>query len=377
MSGRFAVIVSTRDGVSIFHDAFGARTIYYLKDNRRPVFASHAGLIGHAFGVPRSLEMDRLISTPEFAKRWVKYLPGDMTMFEGVFALVPNHSLNFPSMETYRYWPDRGVSPSTFDDFFQEIDALFMSTIDFLGDRYTPVFGITGGIDSRAVYSAWRKRGIAFRGFSWGRPRLKSAEIPIVNAIVSYLGVPHEMIDFSGKHDRAIAAIAGENIGEFRGSSPLAAEMYGFCARFPSAVFVRGHGGEIVRGFYNLESDPMENASPVEMARVYRAARPSEYASLSRAAFEDFHQRADYEGIDRYGFDINDIFYWEHRMGMWAGAMVNELDAAVLSFPGINSRAVYEAAFGLPREERLTKNLLRRVVQRYDPQLAEIAVDPR
>jgi hypothetical protein len=61
-------------------------------------------------------------------------------------------------------------------------------------------------------------------------------------------------------------------------------------------------------------------------------------------------------------------------MGMWGAAMLNEMDPACYSLVGINSRAVFETAFGLPAEERLTKELLRRVTWNYDVPLAEIAV---
>ena len=41
-------------------------------------------------------------------------------------------------------------------------------------------------------------------------------------------------------------------------------------------------------------------------------------------------ERANYgEELIRCGFDLNDIFYWEHRMGMWGSAVHNEMDPAV------------------------------------------------
>jgi hypothetical protein len=374
MSGRFALIVSRGESVSIFHDAFGARTIYYWKGGDVPAFASHAGLVGHAFRASRSAAMQRLVGMPEYAKRTVKYLPGDMTMFEGVFALVPNNFLRFPSMETLRYWPDRDVSPSTFEDFFQEIDALLMRMIDFLGGRYVPIFGITGGIDSRVMYAASRKRGISFRGVTWLDPYLKASEVPTVEAIVAYLGVPHDWIEVAGGCDLGAAAIARQNIGEFRGASRLTAKMHALYGSLDASVFIRGYGGEIVRGFYNRLRRPMQSSSSAEMARAYGATQENDYCSAVRAAFDGFRQRANYRDVDRFKLDMNDLFYWEHRMGMWGGAMLNEMDPACLSLVGINGREVYEAAFGLPAEERLTKELLRGVARRYDAPLAEIAV---
>jgi hypothetical protein len=301
-------------------------------------------------------------------------------MYEGVFALTPNNRLTFPSMKTTRYWPDRPIASSSFDDFFCEIDTLFRSSIRYLSQHYTPVFGISGGIDSRSVFAAWQKHGAAFRGVTWKRQYLKPSEISSVAAIVDYLNRPHETIEFTGEFDREIATVAGINCGEYRAPSRLTAEMHKLFGDNARSIFVRGYGGEIARGFYNTPPmastfrPPMADDSPAEMTRVYDAKRSTYYGSLVFTAFKGFARRANYQDIDRFGFDVNDIFYWEHRMGMWGAAMLNEMDAAMFSFAGINSRAVFERAFGLPRDERLTKDLLRRVVRRYDTTLAEVEV---
>jgi len=99
-----------------------------------------------------------------------------------------------------------------------------------------------------------------------------------------------------------------------------------------------------------------------------------EYAKrVGLAAFEGFMARANYdERLMRFDFDLNDVFYWEHRMGMWGAAMHNEMDPVMLSMTGFNSREVYEAAFGMDPRKRLTKKLLLEVIRRYDKRMAEI-----
>jgi hypothetical protein len=84
-------------------------------------------------------------------------------------------------------------------------------------------------------------------------------------------------------------------------------------------------------------------------------------------------ERANYdERLMGWGFDLNDVFYWEHRMGMWGAAMHNEMDPVMLSMTGFNSREVYEAGFGMDSGKRLTKTLLLEVIRRYDEPMAEI-----
>ena len=57
---------------------------------------------------------------------------------------------------------------------------------------------------------------------------------------------------------------------------------------------------------------------------------------------------------------------------MWASMSFNQFDTALYTLSGFNSRAVCEAAYGLPDRERLTKTLFLEVIRRYDEGLAEI-----
>ena len=59
-------------------------------------------------------------------------------------------------------------------------------------------------------------------------------------------------------------------------------------------------------------------------------------------------------------------------MGVWVSGRLNEMDAALPSLVGFNSRPVFTRAFGMEPRERLTKELLHRVIHRYDEPLASI-----
>ena len=70
-----------------------------------------------------------------------------------------------------------------------------------------------------------------------------------------------------------------------------------------------------------------------------------------------------------FGYEPSDLFYWEHRMGMWGACMLNEMDPAMPSLVGFGPRRLYAAAFGLPDTERFGKELQARLLERDDPEL--------
>ena len=82
-------------------------------------------------------------------------------------------------------------------------------------------------------------------------------------------------------------------------------------------------------------------------------------------------KRANYNE-NLYNVDIRDLYYWEQRMGAWAANMLNEMDPVVYSITGINSRPLFEAAFGLRDEERLGQGLMLDITGRYDKTFAKI-----
>jgi len=94
------------------------------------------------------------------------------------------------------------------------------------------------------------------------------------------------------------------------------------------------------------------------------------------SAFEGFRDRAGYDRFDNDAFDANDIFYWEHRLGVSFASGLNEVDVSVPSLFGFNSRTVCEAAYGLSDDERLSKLLFVEVMRRYDAYIAEVPFWP-
>jgi len=367
LTGRFAAIVLDEKPY-VVQDAFGAQTVFY-RDKGKAI-ASHAGLLAAAYGHSRNKVAADFIKTPEYKSRSVCYLPGLMTMHEGIKPLIPNHTYGLRSGEITRIWPLKERRSSTFDEFFNEFTVLLdaMATVD------RPILGVTGGIDTRVLVAGLSSRNVPIRTVTWSPPRIDKKEIPIVENTVKVLGLNHVWLLHEADRADPIAVVSGQNSGGFRGGSRITADT---ARLFSEGTFVRGYGGEIIRGFYNLRNRKMTGSNVGEMVEAYgssmREKNPSaEYLRVVTEAFEEYSDICDYS--DLRGFNPNDVFYWEHRMGVWGACMHNEMDAAVYNMTGINSRPLFEVSYGLPDEERLTKHLLNRIVISQVPAMADVKV---
>jgi hypothetical protein len=229
------------------------------------------------------------------------------------------------------------------------------------------IFGITGGVDSRAIFCNFVANCVPFEGVTWIGHYIKPAEHAVVEALVDVCEIDHRYVYPRTPARPEIADAANEASGLFRGPSRLVAAMSRY---YTGATFVKGHGGEIMRGFYNLRKSRMPDLSPHSMASAYGGPYGSA-RELAREMFTEFTVRAEYSTVPS-SYDPNDIFYWEHRMGMWGAPALNEMDLVMNSIIGFNSRPLFAAAFGLPPEQRLTKELLEKVVAVHSSTLAAI-----
>lgn len=381
LSGRFALLVLHGDRGKVFHDALGARTIFYKNDGRFAL-SSHAELLSHASRIGPSKKMQAFVASSSFNDMKMKALPGDETMYEGVHGLPPNLYYDIGQRRTVRYWPRRARRESSFDELFSLLDRYFRELVDFVASPKRPVVSITGGIDSRTILSAFLYYGVDLKTVTWTILSFKDWEIEPVNEIVRYIGVPHALVDKNNSKINNVSFIGLRNSGNFRSPSHMVSGMYRLYGHDPHAIFVRGHGSGTIRGSINANKKlmPMQSSSVDEMVRIFmcqmwgRGDTPdSNFYQAAYNSFQGFRERADYDNlsVDDLGLDINDIFNMEYR-SLWGGASLNEVDPALNSIFGFNNRLLWECAYGLPPSERLTKNLFLRVIERYDKNLAKI-----
>jgi hypothetical protein len=376
LSGRFALLVLDGDSGDVFHDTFGTRMIFYTTATSFAL-ASHAQLLACAFSAKPMVD-SVLASLP--------FLPADMTMFEGVFALPPNHRYNIGNRKVIRYWPRKPRLKRDFDSFFRAIDAHCRALIEFVREPRKPLLSLTGGVDSRLLVSAFHHYGAYFSTLTFRNFHFEPWEAEPVAEMVRYLRVNHDDLDETNDLENAITLIGARNSGRHKVFRPaFVGGLWRRYGRSSAAIFVPGLGASAIRGFYNLEAFPMRDLSALEMCRMFITGGTSERIPLRDptklraivSAFEGFCERAGYQRFNPSTFDINDIFFIEHRAGQLESAGIMELDVAIPAIVGFNNRAVFEEAYGLPDDERLSKDLFLNVIQRYDAHLATVPFLPR
>lgn len=379
LTGRFCIIRFESGEVFAAKDAFGSRSVYYSL-NHDGIFSSHAELLAKHLECARDAEMTDLQKSHFYKSLSVKYLPGSRTLYEGVRSLPTNTELNIASKTINRFWPAQPrLEHNNLEAVDQRMDLYFSRLREFLS-RKTVFVGMTGGVDTRfltaGLIAAHKERGdkLDLRGMTWLGGYSSDEEREVAARLANSVGIPVTLIPLGDVKDE-VSKVSGRNSGNMRGPSRLSSGIHHALKDIGKSIFLIGYGGEIVRGFYNLTKNPISDCTAPSLAEAYiKKSRAKgiyedgyDPVPVVTAAFEEFIEDTKIHRAVEHGYDINDIFYWEHRMGNWAAIMLDEIGSGPYCMAGINDRKLYEACLSLPSKVRLKKYFLKRRIDEWVP----------
>ncbi len=380
LSGRFSIIIVNQGESKVFSDPFGSRTIYYKLTEDGPIVGSHSKLVADNSFSKISSVIKNYMRAPEYNNKTTKYLPGDLTIFDDVYYLIPNNFLNLDLQVTTRFWPREQFNPIELTDFKLLVREYFVKLSYFLKQTNNLVyFGLTGGVDTRILIASTKSMGVNFNTITWDYKSLGYYEKDLINGISKYLGRDNVWLNFRSEKQvlfSFLSSVSNSNSGLVRGLSDLVPKT--FCFVPNNSMFVRGLGGEILRGAYNKEISKYKNLETLDyFIKIYNGARNKvtslEYDQFTENAFRNYMKRGNYDNL--YNYDVGDLFYWEHRMAIWASNLLNEYDVALKNLVGINSRILFNAAYGLSGSVRFRRELILDLISEFDSFLASYPTD--
>lgn len=368
VAGRFMLFAEEGQVLTVYHDALGSRAVFYGDG----VVASHAGLAADVLGTGLREWIIPFITSVGYGKRDVKYLPGLDSPFVGVRQLTPNTRLRLPSGEIERYWP-RGPKPETGSAF--ALEAL-VAHLRGLGEYVSrsgkaPIAGLTAGRDSRGVMAALvelEPRLFTFVRSPDGRAS-NSADTRAARQLAAQYALDVEIVRLTAptrlsEADTPFGVAYRRNTGYVRGLNSPWVEHFA-AADNDDSLYVRGFGGEVMRGFYRKGT----RMSASQLAKTYDLNAGSRY---TREAFDTFMRIAQWNDAAFFDYALDDMLYWEHRMGVWGASALGESDMAFRSLNGYSSRNLFAAFMALPAQQRDTSALFAEATAGIAPKLAGI-----
>ncbi len=375
MCGRFAILIKSPNGWEVYHDALGSRSVFYSLTQH--VFASHVELLADFLRLRHGDHFVPFITSKNYIQRDVKYLPGTATPYDDLRQLTPNTALSMMDLRPKRYWPREDIRPHVDADQASKalIDHLIGLSRFMTSNGIKPFLGLTGGTDSRALLAGLLNA--SPETFTWVRSVSGEShfdkESRVAKELAEIVGVPHE--SFPVKSPARLNDARDEvsyayrrNTGYYRGIDG-GWQRHFIDVDYGNSVFVRGFGGEILRGFYQATSNRISRVNARQFSNAYDVNSGS---SVTRWYFDEFIQATDLSEERCFGYDPNDLFYWEHRMGTWGSIALTESDVSIRGMSGYNSRNLYKAYMSLDWNCRSARLPIHRAVSVMSRALGEV-----
>lgn len=264
LSGMFAFAAwdDREQNLWIARDRFGEKPLYYAWHNDDLLFASEIKAFFAVDSFRPAIDRTRLAQLLRFG-----YVPGDHTIYKGVYRLPPAHCARVdrttPSSRlcSRGYWDPiaealagAGDRKPRGNDSVDELEDLLTSIVSsrMISDVPLGAF-LSGGIDSSTIVALMRRAtGESVRTFTIGFEEAAYDESVEARKIANYLETNHTEVVFTASDARrVIPRLAGINCDSFADAAQINHLMVSDFASQHVKVCLSGDGGDELFGGYH------------------------------------------------------------------------------------------------------------------------------
>lgn len=376
LSGRFTIITDDGNATRVYGDAAGTRTLYYDTESDFHIISSHSTLIADLMGYTISEVSQGVFTNKEFTGR--KYLPGLLSPFDEIRPLTPNTRYVIESRKVERFFPREELETIDFKETVDSVTEVLKKQSKLISEIYKTSTSLTAGLDSRltfAIQNSDKNNGDYFTHISKRIPESFQEDVSIGKKLADIYNKDHRVYEYTNDDTvdgfKEFKAVWFKNVGMYRGSVHLFktyADHYP-----PNNLHIRSNIAEVVRVYYKRRTGEV---SEEKLANLYTIS-PFKNNELVLNSFKEFIEITNFKSDKFYNYNFADLFYWEHRMGMWHSWLINESDVAYETFVPFNNRKLLTMMLSIPEEERIGDELFIEIINNVNPKLMDIPVNKK
>jgi hypothetical protein len=376
--GRFVIVAKIKDDFRIFSDACGTRQVFFHIDKRNSVWcASQPHLIAGELGVEVNEMVKSDLHKSSLFKTTEHWYPGNITLFDNIYHLTPNHYLDMTSRKVIRYWPRERLSPISISECIPKVSALLSGIIEGAAHRYNLAFAISCGLDSRTLFAASRKVAKNIH-YITQKPKDEvdsDPDVLIPSAMLKQMGLEHSVLVLPEKLDADFEAILRKNVFTARTTKGLNAISISdhFKGEKKEVVVLYGNCSEITkRDRFRFPKTPNQLISGNVLAAMAQMSR-------SDVAVEQFKEWVvPVKKLTRYNVDILDLMHWEQRVGNWGAMTFSEYEMVYESLCPYSCRRYIEYMLCVPFKDRTKPKyrLHHEIIAALWPEALEYEINP-
>jgi hypothetical protein len=361
LGGRWLMIVGIGGQTRMYPDACGTKSAFYVRDPQSGSIhiGSQPNILSENCGIRRDDEMQQAFRGASCQNSW----SGTLTPFPGVHQLLPNHYIDVDNGLVRRFWPVTPIEMIGVDRAAQRIGELLSGTISAICARGAASLALTGGYDSRLLFACATRLRDHLDTFVITVPSTPFHDVSIPRKLAKKFNVPFRALKCRS-YERAFEALLKRNVADmvwdpgFRLLNTYFELEIGRC-------IVLGQLAEIGRCFYYADGRHPDIGSATQLAEI--AGYGGNQIAVDQIArwMEDVPRDA--------GISILDLYYWEHRVGNWAGMQQTAIDTVAEAVQAYNCRELLVTTLGTEVTHRMAPHALaRRVCEWVEPGVLDV-----
>lgn len=366
LAGHFVIVYYARDGLYILPDATSSITVGYTVQNRDLLVSTEPSIIARIKNYKESSLSTKILSQTTEGHS----LPYDLTMYDEIKYITPNHYLNCNTGAIVRFFPSEKRSSISINEAVNKSSLLIKNIITAYRKRYKLAVSLTSGMDSRLILSfckdfigdiptfIYRHDYMTDNTGDLVVPKLMAKELGFQHIIINDKLLPQNILDqcksrlgyelTSSEVRNAWTHINSELKLHYRldgNIAPIAKS--GFGKRMPE-VFATSSYLNTKTHIYSIDS--------------YRVVRRWK---------KDVQKKAKKSNISKF-----DLFFWEHRSGRWTSRSYKNFNLLSNTINPFNCRELLEVWVNIPRRERVIYSLHKEIIKKNWPELLDFPINP-
>lgn len=356
LGGRWVLIATLSGETRIYHDAAGLKSVFFCGTPAAGMsIASQPALLEMIGATEPDVRLRQ--EYEQYAPRasW----PVHAIPYFGVKQLLPNHALDLQVGDAVRYWPKEQIEPSSIEVVSKSMAGMLTSMIESATNRRECVMSLTGGYDTRLLLACAHTMFEKIEFFTIHSAYTKDYDITIPRKIARDKKLRYSVLydDPDDPYREILIANVG---GMFYGQAISKAKTLLEYVR--ERFHLTGITSELNRCYYYKNGKHPNAITASELSR--------------RAGFSG--NPVAEQGINKWldeaplNFNVNllDLFYWEHRLGVWGSCGFAFREAAMDQIPPMNCREFIQLGLSVEAKSRTKPYaLIRSIIERTDPEL--------
>lgn len=374
--GRFILIINKKKEYLFFNDACGLKHFFYTEQNGALYAASQPLLLKLACDVEEGANYREYYSSKYVKDNLEHWIPSGVSLYENVHHLVPNHYLKSTGLKQIRYWPVKQLKRENLENSILKFSDILEKTMLAANKKFKLAVSLTAGWDSRIVLSSCKAihKDLWFYTLKYRDLDLASDDINIPNKISSRLGLQHSVIDCNKSLDKNFGEIYKNNT-DISHIDDWGKVAYGMLGQFPSdRIAVRGNCSEVGRCFYWPQGTHSKITSSYDFLNL---EFQWENISFIQTRISEWYEDVCHNEVN-FGYDLYDLFYWEHRMGSWQAQSQLEWDIVQDAFTPFNNRELLDILLSVDPKYRCKPKYLffKKVIENLWPEVLSEPINP-